>query len=154
MMVKLTPVVNFINVLRAAFTPADPKSAKKTVKLSSFFPLLGSAGVKASRRMLVKLTPGDLAGTSKHCKHTDIVAFREPSKLAGKSRNLQQTGSAQFACPHYNTNSNNNTDANSNSTEIRKNAKNPTDNAANTSANTTNTKNAKETNNSNNTNTC
>ena len=98
--------------------------------------------------------PGDLAGTSKHCKHTDIMAFREPSKLAGKSHDLQQTGSAQFACPQYNTNSKNNTDANFNSTEIRKNAKNPTNNAANTSANTTNTKNAKETNNFNNTNTC
>ena len=40
------------------FTRTDPKSVKKTVKLSSFFPLLGSAGVKAARRMLVKLTPG------------------------------------------------------------------------------------------------
>ena len=28
--------VNFTNILRAAFTHADPKSAKKTVKLSSF----------------------------------------------------------------------------------------------------------------------
>jgi len=47
--------VNFTNVLRAAFTLTDPKSAKKTVKLSSFFALLG---VKAGSRMLVKLTPG------------------------------------------------------------------------------------------------
>ena len=30
------PSVNFINVLRAAFTQADPESAKKTVKSSSF----------------------------------------------------------------------------------------------------------------------
>ena len=37
---------------------ADPKSAKKTVKLSSFFVLLGSALIKAARRMLVKLTQG------------------------------------------------------------------------------------------------
>jgi len=28
----LTPGVNFINALRAAFTPADPECAKKTVK--------------------------------------------------------------------------------------------------------------------------
>ena len=35
----------------------DPKSAKKTVKLSSFIALLGSGRVKAARRMLVKLTP-------------------------------------------------------------------------------------------------
>ena len=50
--------VNFINVLRAAFMPADTKSAKKTVKSSNFFALLGSASVKAARRMLVKLTLG------------------------------------------------------------------------------------------------
>ena len=29
-------VVKFTNILRAAFTHADPKSAKKSVKLSSF----------------------------------------------------------------------------------------------------------------------
>ena len=36
---------------------ADPERAKKTVKLSSFFALSGSARVKAARRMLMKLTP-------------------------------------------------------------------------------------------------
>ena len=50
--------VNFTNVLPAALTRADPKSAKKTVKLSSFIALLGSARVKAACRTLVKLTPG------------------------------------------------------------------------------------------------
>ena len=49
--------VNFINVLRAAFTPADPKSAKKTVRLNSFVALSGSALVKSAHRMLVKLSP-------------------------------------------------------------------------------------------------
>ena len=48
---------NFINVLQAAFMPTDTKSAKKTVKLSSFFALLGSASVKAACRTLVKLNP-------------------------------------------------------------------------------------------------
>ena len=52
------PGVNFTNVLQAAFALVDPKSAKKTVKLSSFFALLGSASIKAARRMLVKLNPG------------------------------------------------------------------------------------------------
>jgi len=33
---SLTPGVNFINILLAAFTCADPKRAKKTVKLSIF----------------------------------------------------------------------------------------------------------------------
>jgi len=35
----------------------DPKRAKKTVKLSVFIALLGSAHAKAARRILVKLTP-------------------------------------------------------------------------------------------------
>ena len=42
--------VNFTNVLRAAFRLEDPKSTKKTVKLSSFFALLGSSCVKAARK--------------------------------------------------------------------------------------------------------
>jgi len=51
------PSVNFTNVLQAAFTLADTKSTKKTVKSSSFFALSGSASVKAAHRTLVKLTP-------------------------------------------------------------------------------------------------
>jgi len=65
--VKLTPAgVNFINVLRAAFTLADPKSAKKTVKSSSFLALSGSASVKAARRALVKLTPANCTHQSQY----------------------------------------------------------------------------------------
>ena len=52
-----TAGINFTNILRAAFRCADPKSTKKTVKLSSFFALLGSAPAKAAHRMWVKLTP-------------------------------------------------------------------------------------------------
>ena len=51
-------VVNFTNVLQAAFTRADPKSAIKLLNLTVFFALFGSAQVKAACRMLVKLTPG------------------------------------------------------------------------------------------------
>jgi len=50
------PGVNFISILQAAFTCADPESAKKTVKLSVFFALLGSTHAKADRRMLMNLT--------------------------------------------------------------------------------------------------
>ncbi len=50
------PGANFINVLRAAFT--IPKSTKKTVKMSVFFSILGSAGAKSARRTLIKLNPG------------------------------------------------------------------------------------------------
>ena len=51
------PRVNFTNILRAAFTRVDPKSAKKMLNLTVFFALLGSVRVKAACRMLVKLTP-------------------------------------------------------------------------------------------------
>ena len=63
--------VNFTNVLRAAFALVDPKSAKKTVKLSSFFALLGSTSVKAARRTLVKLNPDELL-----CRKANIFLQR------------------------------------------------------------------------------
>ncbi len=51
--------VNFVNILLEAFTFENPKSAKKnTVKLSVYFALFGSAHVKASSILLMKLTPG------------------------------------------------------------------------------------------------
>ncbi len=58
MLAKLTPGYNFINVFCTVFTIPDPKCIKMTVKLSIFYTLLGSTSVKASRKMLVKLTPG------------------------------------------------------------------------------------------------
>jgi len=54
---ELYPRVNFINVLTAAFTCADPKSIKKTNNLTVFFMHLRSAGAKAAHRTLMKLTP-------------------------------------------------------------------------------------------------
>jgi hypothetical protein len=49
----------FINVLLAAFTLADTESAKKDSKsVSLFLAHLGSACVKAVRKMLMKLSPG------------------------------------------------------------------------------------------------
>jgi len=44
-------------VLQAAFTPADPKSAKKYSQAVSLFALLGSMLLKAACKMLMKLTP-------------------------------------------------------------------------------------------------
>jgi len=50
--------VNFINILQADFTHADPKSAKKGSQVVSLFlALLGSMRTKAARRMLMKSTP-------------------------------------------------------------------------------------------------
>ena len=60
---SLPPGVNFTNILRAHKLLVDPKRAKKTVKLSSFFALLGSASVKAARRTLVKLNLADVNAT-------------------------------------------------------------------------------------------
>jgi len=47
---KLSPGVNCINVLQAAFTHADPESAKKIDNLTVFFALLGSAHAKAAQK--------------------------------------------------------------------------------------------------------
>jgi len=49
--------VYFTNILRAAFTRADPKSAKRRW-LYCNFGLLGAARVKAACKMWVKSTPG------------------------------------------------------------------------------------------------
>jgi len=87
MLMKLTPGINFINVLQAAFTPANPESAKRKVKLSVFFPLLGSASAKAARRMLVKLTPGRVGhrfvGVTECCKNYDCRAVASRFAMQG-----------------------------------------------------------------------
>ncbi len=49
--------LNFINVLRTAFTHADPESVRIQSNPQYLFTLLGSAHVKAVRRTLMKLTP-------------------------------------------------------------------------------------------------
>jgi len=58
MLMKLTPGVNFINILHTAFTLVDPNSLNKIDNLTVFFTLLGSACVKAVHRTLMKLSPG------------------------------------------------------------------------------------------------
>jgi len=49
--------LNFINVLREAFTHTDPKSVKDTDDLTVFFTLSWSVSIKAAPKTLVKLTP-------------------------------------------------------------------------------------------------
>ncbi len=46
----LSPGVNFTNILQAAFTYEDPKSAKKHRQLDCLFALLESALIKAARK--------------------------------------------------------------------------------------------------------
>jgi len=68
----LTPKVNFINVLLASFTLADPNSGKKTDGFTVFFVLSGSSYEKAARWMLMKLTPDFVLKWNKREK---IVTF-------------------------------------------------------------------------------
>jgi len=51
------PGINFINVLLKAFTRTDPESVKFQLSRQYLFTLLGSVPVKASKKMLMKLTP-------------------------------------------------------------------------------------------------
>jgi hypothetical protein len=63
--------VNFINILRAAFTRTDPKGVKKTVKLSIFFALCISVHAKAARKTLIKSTPALVKALRKHVRKID-----------------------------------------------------------------------------------
>jgi len=56
----LKPAVNFSNVLRTAFTHADPKCAKRQSNQQCRLVLLGTTDVKAVHRTLMKLTPGPI----------------------------------------------------------------------------------------------
>jgi len=53
----MTPGVNFINVLRAAFAPVDPKSVKRHWQLDWILMLLGATGVKAVRKYVGETEP-------------------------------------------------------------------------------------------------
>jgi len=57
MLMKLTPGVNFINILPTAFAPADPESAKRYWRLDCLFYAFGLCGHKDVRRTLMKLSP-------------------------------------------------------------------------------------------------
>ena len=57
MIYHLPPWVNFINVITPSFYASRSYKRKKLLNLTVFFALLGSACVKAARKMIVKLTP-------------------------------------------------------------------------------------------------
>jgi len=61
--------VNFIKILREAFTHTDSKSIKFQLSCQYLFMLLGSAFVKALQKMLMKLTPGQQFQC--HCSEHD-----------------------------------------------------------------------------------
>jgi len=62
---KGTRGVDFTNVLREAFMQQDPKSAKKTDRLTVIIVLLGFARVKASSKVLV-ISEKSVARTEVH----------------------------------------------------------------------------------------
>jgi len=49
--------VNFINVLRAAFAPVDPKREKRYWQLYGILKLLGAMGVKAVSNYVGEIKP-------------------------------------------------------------------------------------------------
>ncbi len=55
---KLTPRLNFINVLLTAFTPVVPQSVRTQSSCQYLFTLLWPTSVKVVLRTLMKLTPG------------------------------------------------------------------------------------------------
>jgi len=82
------PGLNFINVLRTAFTLSDPKSVKDTYDLTVFFTLSGSTSVKAAHKTLVKLTPGPIFS------YSFIIQFCSPA--ASDKRHFMEG-----CVPHY-----------------------------------------------------
>ena len=58
-LMKLTPAVNFTNILRTAFALVEiPKAQELSQVIQYLFTLLGTTSVKAVRRTLMILTPG------------------------------------------------------------------------------------------------
>jgi len=51
--------VNFINVIRAAFTSSDPKFTKRHINHQFSFALSVPTSIKAARKMLMKSTTGN-----------------------------------------------------------------------------------------------
>ncbi len=95
MLVKLTKGANFINVLKAAFTCAYPKSANGTDDLTAIFALLGSGCVKAAHKMLVKLAKGGRQ-SMRYCRccfdKTKFLLFCQIQNF----KNFSQTTSLSF----------------------------------------------------------
>ncbi len=57
MLAKLSPGINFINILREAFTHKDPKSTTKTDNLTVFFVYFGSVRIKSFTKTVGKIDP-------------------------------------------------------------------------------------------------
>ncbi len=85
MLMKVTPGLNFINVLCSAFMLADPESVKIYLWFNCIFTLLEFLCVKAVRKMLMKLTPGVRQRYNLKVVGSDLHKF-----LSHKSMNKSQ----------------------------------------------------------------
>jgi len=72
---KLTPGVNFTNVLPKAFTRADHNITKKTVKSLVLYVLLESARKEAAYKTLVKSTLKVVWAQQSYCRVAVVIPF-------------------------------------------------------------------------------
>jgi len=77
--------VNFINILRAAFAPVDPKSVKRYWQLDLILKLLGSMGVKAVSKYVGEIEPRS-PHTQPNGHHRDfsfkIILLRQKTEIS------------------------------------------------------------------------
>ncbi len=77
-LMKSTPGLNFIKVLRTAFLLKDPKSVKRYWRLDWVLMLLGATGVKAVRKYVGEIEPWSL---QPFCLSTMLGHFYYPLHL-------------------------------------------------------------------------
>ena len=82
MMVKLSPGLNFTNILYTAFTSEDFKSGKKTVKSSSFLSFRDLHGSKAARKHVDEIEPRSLTAPSLKKLRMSISALSDVRGMA------------------------------------------------------------------------
>jgi len=76
MLMKLTPGLDFINILHTAFTPVVPQGVRTQSSCHYLFTLLGPRSVKAVRRTLMNLTT-DRKKTQSGFPLTSALLLRE-----------------------------------------------------------------------------
>jgi len=73
---QIQPGLNFINILRTAFTHVDPECAKKQSSQQCHLALLGPTSVKAARKTLVKFNQFELVLIFETiCTETKIIRW-------------------------------------------------------------------------------
>ncbi len=94
------PGVDFTNILWAALTCKDPKSSKWHCWLDCLFALLGSACIKAARKMLVKWIP-ESENFNQNSVCTIRLYFKVIIKDIQNARNNPLVSWCRFAFQEY-----------------------------------------------------